>query len=431
MEEPKWLAHGWAELGQKEVSGSKDNPRIVSYFADVGRGDIRNDEVAWCAAFVGACLARAGVEGTGSLLARSYLSWGIKAKQRYGAVAVLSRGRNPRQGHVGFLVGEDDKRVWLLGGNQANRVSVAAYDKSRLLGLRWPKRLEERPEVSDQEVFEIALAHVLQMEGGYSNDPADPGGPTNKGITLGVFAAWHRRVLNGKTRAGLIKELKNISDETVRSIYTARYWKLGRCAELGPALAVMHFDTCVNHGVTGAIRILQEAVGSEVDGEFGPNTRRAIAKQSVRLTLNRCADIRRKKYRAMKHFWRFGRGWLRRVDSTLALSLKLVSHIEDSNNQRGMPVFFPNNNETETGDGKWWGNSMTIWGALVSAAATIVPALGPVIGVDVSAEVIRHIGSEAAQVAQALVGIVGTVLAIYGRARARQPLMRKMVRVKL
>ena len=438
MEEPIWLAHGWAELGQKEIRGRRDNARIMSYYRASGHNEISHDEVPWCAAFVGACLERSGIAGTGSLLARSYLKWGLEATSpRIGAIAVLSRGRNPRQGHVGFLIGEDDKQIWLLGGNQSDRVSVAAYDKKRLLGLRWPNDGAAQTGRQGQVLFDAALAHVLKMEGGFTDDPVDPGGPTNKGITLGVFATWQKQVINSKTRSRLVADLKRISDATVQAIYWDRYWKLGRCFELAPALAVMHFDACVNHGVNGAIKTLQEAVGTEVDGEIGPNTRRAIAKQKQDVTLLRYAEIRRRRYRALKHFWRFGRGWLRRVESTLKFAQTFLrggqgpgrQTIENNFSERGEAVLFPE--DTENSDGKWWGHSMTIWGALVSAAATIVPALGPVIGFDVSAEVIRQIGSEAAQAAQAIVGVLGTMLAIYGRARARRPLMRKMVRVKL
>ena len=436
MEEPIWLAHGWAELGQREVAGRKDNPHIVSYFDDARRGDIASDEVPWCAAFVGACLERAGISGSGSLLARSYLEWGISADAgQIGAIAVLSRGRNPSQGHVGFLVGWDEKRIWLLGGNQGNRVSVAPYDRSRLLDLRWPDKGTHAPTGQQEPIFDLALRHVLRMEGGFTDDPVDPGGPTNKGITLGVFATWNKKIVNSKTRRGLVIELKNVSDETVRAIYKSRYWKLGKCAEMPAALAVMHFDACVNHGVTGAIRILQAAVDVDVDGEIGPQTRRALANQNIKSTLAKYAALRERKYRGLKHFWRFGRGWLRRNESTLALSKKIMREgtgfgTPDGNsieNERGESMKYQN----EGAETKWWGHSMTIWGALVSAAATIVPALGPVIGMDISAEVIRQIGSEAAQATQAIVGVLGTMLAIYGRARARQPLSRRMVSVKL
>ena len=107
MEQPRWLAHAWAELGQREVRGVADNPRIRAFYRDAGQKTEHHDEVPWCAAFVGACLERAGLSSMRSLMARSYLHWGAPiANGRYGAIAVLSRGADPAAGHVGFLPGE-------------------------------------------------------------------------------------------------------------------------------------------------------------------------------------------------------------------------------------------------------------------------------------------------------------------------------------
>ena len=154
-----------------------------------------HDEVAWCAAFVGACLERAGLATTRSLMARSYLRWGAALDElRSGAVAVLSRGTDPAAGHVGFLIGETAGHVILLGGNQSDAVTVAAFPNSRLLGLRWP---QEQPLAAgpagaagarERRAVRAALAHVLEMEGGLTDDPYDPGGPTNLGITLRLYA---------------------------------------------------------------------------------------------------------------------------------------------------------------------------------------------------------------------------------------------------
>ena len=140
MEQPRWLATAWAELGQREVDGASDNARIRAFFRDVGQPASLHDEVAWCAAFAGACLERAGHASTRSLMARSYLRWGAALDEgRFGAVAVLSRGSDPVAGHVGFLLDETDAHIVLLGGNQGDAVGVAAFPKTRLLGFRWPQ----------------------------------------------------------------------------------------------------------------------------------------------------------------------------------------------------------------------------------------------------------------------------------------------------
>src|SRR5581483_849958 len=213
-------------------------------------------EVAWCAAFVGACLERAGVAGTRSLMARSYLAWGEPLPEpRTGAVAVLSRGSDASLGHVGFLVGLTPSQAILLGGNQGDAVSVAAFPRSRLVGLRWPATAvipDGAPAPSRDLVldatFERALAHVLEMEGGYSEDPYDPGGPTNRGITLSEFARDKGVDLTSDNFADLKAELRAIPAATVRRIYHDSYWLTACCPELPPPLALFHFDTAVNQG---------------------------------------------------------------------------------------------------------------------------------------------------------------------------------------
>lgn len=428
MKSVPWLAHAWAEYGQREVKGKRDNARILALYRDAGHPSIKHDEVPWCAAFVGAVLQRAGLPTTGSLMARSYLNWGqpIDAAQP-GALAIFSRGTNPAYGHVGFVLGETGSSVYLLGGNQSDAVTVGRYPKKRLLGFRWPNQgladnhhveSARQPRMPDN-VFD----HLLDVEGGYTNDPVDPGGPTNKGITLGVYAAWKDIKLSPGNRARLLAELTDITDGTVRDIYEARYWQPAHAGELEPPLALMHMDAAVNHGVGTAIRFLQIAVGAEPDGEVGPLTRTAIAKHPIEKILQRYADIRRRRYRQLNHFWRFGRGWLSRVDKTLARALdiqksaRVVLNNKDfsTRKKKEVPEMVTNNDGLQA---KWWGESLTIWGAIVTAAATVMPTLGPVIGWDISADMIEVAGKQAVQVVQAFGGLIGTALTIYGRARA-------------
>jgi uncharacterized protein (TIGR02594 family) len=86
-------------------------------------------------------LAAAGVEGTGSLLARSFLDWGQEGyRPDVGDIVVFSRPPTDWQGHVGFFInsevidGVEYYRV--LGGNQSDRVSIDLYPVSRLLSIR-------------------------------------------------------------------------------------------------------------------------------------------------------------------------------------------------------------------------------------------------------------------------------------------------------
>jgi uncharacterized protein (TIGR02594 family) len=431
MDDARWLKEAWREFGQAERAGAADNPRILALFREVGHADVAHDEVAWCAAFCGACLERAGLRSTRSLMARSYLGWGAALDApRAGAVAVFSRGSNPAEGHVGFWLGETDDSVVLLGGNQGNAVSVARYPKSRLLGLRWPAAVTAAP-ASQSAFFDRALLHILDMEGGFTNDPLDPGGPTNQGITLGVFAAWRKVTLTAANRESLIRDLKAIDAATVREIYRQRYWDLAHCDELVPPLALMHFDAAVNHGVGTAIRFLQEAVGVSIDGEIGPETRAAVAAANLSAALAAYAAIRERRYRALPHFWRFGRGWLRRVDATLALARTLAAEATPPSPSatEGDADMTTTTTTTET-TGKWWGHSITIWGTLVTILSTVLPALAPVTGIDVSGELVQDAGDQVVDTVQTVGTLIGTLITIFGRFRASAPIKLTLLRAK-
>jgi len=425
----------------------------------------RAAEVAWCAAFVGACLERAGIVGTRSLMARSYLAWGqATTEPRTGAIAVLSRGSDPSLGHVGFLVGLTASDVILLGGNQGDAVSVQAFPRSRLLDLRWPAtalaaaptpsvipdgapaRPPVIPEVAsatirDQDaIFERALTHVLEMEGGYDEDPYDPGGPTNRGITLSEFVRDKGLELTPENFAALKAELKAITPATLRRIYRQSYWDAASCPELPPPLALFHFDAAVNQGVVGAARMLQQAVGAEVDGEIGPLTLAAVAGRPVEETLAAYADVRRRRYRALPTFWRFGRGWLSRVDATLALAGAISRQmpplvppqLKQPKGSRPMSTDTePASTPAAAPEPKWWGHSMTIWGVIVTGLSTVLPVLGPVVGLNLTADLIRQLGDNVVVFGQAAGGLIGTAMAIWGRVRTSAPIERRQFTISM
>ena len=144
---PRWLDIARAELGTEEVAGSGNNPRILEYLATttLGRHGRSRDSTPWCSAFVNWCMERAGLEGTNSAMARSWLGWGVDGPLRPGAVLVFKRGKAP-SGHVGLCVrdGSLDGFVWVIGGNQADSVCEKGYPEQMLLGCRWP----DTPEVA-------------------------------------------------------------------------------------------------------------------------------------------------------------------------------------------------------------------------------------------------------------------------------------------
>jgi uncharacterized protein (TIGR02594 family) len=96
---------------------------------------------AWCAAFVNAIFREYGIEQTGSLLARSFLSWGEPVDEpQYGDLVIFKRGDEGWQGHLGFFIRRYGNSYLILGGNQDDRVTYDFYPISDVLGIR---RLKE------------------------------------------------------------------------------------------------------------------------------------------------------------------------------------------------------------------------------------------------------------------------------------------------
>ncbi len=135
------------ELAKKELGTLEwkdgSNPKVVAYYRDAGHPEVTDDDVAWCAAFVGAMIKRAGGKPTGTLLARDYLKWGIEVAPRdirEGDILVFRRGSSAWQGHVTFATEKPAKgRVKCLGGNQSDAVTISTYSLDALLGARrWP-----------------------------------------------------------------------------------------------------------------------------------------------------------------------------------------------------------------------------------------------------------------------------------------------------
>lgn len=97
--------------------------------------------------------------------------------------------------------------------------------------------------------FLWCLPHILKMEGGYVNHPADPGGATNFGITQRTYDRWRKRHVLP------VQDVRRIAQEEVRSIYRTDYWQAADCGALAPHMDLVHFDAAVNHGVGRATRM--------------------------------------------------------------------------------------------------------------------------------------------------------------------------------
>lgn len=139
---PPWLSIATAETGVRTFAPGASNPRITEYHAHTNIQGY-DDKASWCSSFVNWALAQAGIQGTGSALARSWLEWGEPLSEPVpGCIVVLSR-EDPGgwKGHVGFFLRADAQLVHLLGGNQLEQVREHFYPLSSVLGYRWPARI--------------------------------------------------------------------------------------------------------------------------------------------------------------------------------------------------------------------------------------------------------------------------------------------------
>lgn len=154
--------------------------------------------------------------------------------------------------------------------------------------------------------FDKAIDRVLAHEGGYADNPKDPGGETNFGITR-----------NTATAAGYKGSMLTMTREQAIAIYRARYWAAIKGDELPFAVAYQLLDAAVNHGTNQAVKFLQRSVGAQADGLIGPATIAAVKTKPVGQVVNNFLAHRTEFFCNLPTFDTFGRGWIRRVAANL------------------------------------------------------------------------------------------------------------------
>tara|TARA_R100000908_G_C3756416_1_gene151184 strand:- start:7380 stop:7862 length:483 start_codon:yes stop_codon:yes gene_type:complete len=154
------------------------------------------------------------------------------------------------------------------------------------------------------ETFYEIIEDVIEKEGGYVNDPDDPGGETKYGISKKAFPK---------------EDIKNLTIVRAKDIYYNKYWKPSKSYLIPDELQHIYFDMCVNFGIIGAGKVLQRAIngkykaGLELDGRVGPKTLKAVKNlEADRLRAYRVlkfAEIVVKKPTQEKYWF----GWFRRA----------------------------------------------------------------------------------------------------------------------
>ena len=165
--------------------------------------------------------------------------------------------------------------------------------------------------------FEESLRLVLRSEGGYTNHPADPGGPTNFGITIHDY----RRYINPN---GTASDVRNMQLADAAKIYRARYWDIQHCDEMPAGVDYAMFDYGVNSGVGRSQKVLQRILKVQVDGIIGAKTLAALKAQDPQFVILAICKERLGFLRALRTWPVFGKGWGRRVTEVQDAALKML-----------------------------------------------------------------------------------------------------------
>lgn len=159
--------------------------------------------------------------------------------------------------------------------------------------------------------FEACMAEVFKHEGGYVNDPHDPGGETNMGISK---RSYPKENIRGMTRA------------RAAQIYRRDFWDKLRCDELPDGLDLVAFDAAVNSGPSRGAKWLQQALGVAADGKVGMATIGAAKNTYAPAAVMRAIGFRRAFLKTLPTWERYKNGWNKRLDSVEAVASAMAGH---------------------------------------------------------------------------------------------------------
>ena len=157
-------------------------------------------------------------------------------------------------------------------------------------------------------IFDTAVKHVLTSEGGLVDHPHDPGGITNRGISIRAYPQFTP------------EDIRNLTLQETKVIYKQDYWDAVKSDELPEHIRLMAFDTAVNQGAGFARRSLQIASSVPIDGSIGPVTLKALSEAPVDTVLHRLAQVRFSRYENNLNWQSFGDGWMSRLFKVLILT---------------------------------------------------------------------------------------------------------------
>lgn len=163
----------------------------------------------------------------------------------------------------------------------------------------------------------LAFTCGPSIEGGYVNNPKDPGGETNHG--LADMADGKR---DGKY-FGL--SIKDLTDEQVEQQYFQRYWIPAGCAGLPSPIDLLVFDMAVNSGPQTSAKVLQGVLGVTTDGSIGPRTLAAVSTWNTLKLVDALLTARLSYMQGCKAWDTFKNGWQNRLKALRVEAVKRIT----------------------------------------------------------------------------------------------------------
>ena len=161
------------------------------------------------------------------------------------------------------------------------------------------------------------FAFILKNEGGYVDNPADPGGATNLGCTKATWEAW---VGHPVTK----DDIKALTPNDVMPLYKAKYWDTIKGDDLPEGVDYAVFDFSINSGPSRAAKALQSVLSVTVDGQIGSATLRALETANPREVATAVCEARLAFLQSLPTYGTFGKGWSRRVAEVEQTAFNMV-----------------------------------------------------------------------------------------------------------
>ena len=166
--------------------------------------------------------------------------------------------------------------------------------------------------------FDVAIKHILEFEGGYVNDPHDPGGETNFGISKRTYPNV---------------DIAKLTVNDAITIYRRDFWNALKLQQLPKELAVCMLDCSINQGKTGAVKMLQRSINEcqsdrvaiMIDGKLGPATMNNVSMLQDRMPMlvDEFMSQRAMRYASLGNVTRYGHGWFKRLMAIHRLAISI------------------------------------------------------------------------------------------------------------